>query len=51
MCQGTLLSREQYLDDIEEQGLRDARLAPLGQMAPREVAVWTEAIPDRQPSE
>ncbi len=51
VCQGTLLSREQYLDDIEQQGLRDARLAPLGQMAPREVAVWTEAIPDRQAGE
>lgn len=51
VCQGTLLSREQYLDDIGQRGLQDARLAPLGQMAPRDVATWTEAIPERHPGE
>jgi hypothetical protein len=44
LCQGTLLSREQYLDDIERWGYEDARLAPRGTMSPEEVRVWTEAI-------
>ena len=51
VCQGTLLSREQYLDDVEQHGLQDARLVPLGHMVPAEVAVWTAAIPDRHPGE
>jgi hypothetical protein len=48
VCQGTLLSREQYLVDVEQQGYRDARLAPLGPMTAQEVACWTDAIPGRQ---
>jgi len=44
-CQGTLLSREQYLFDIEQCGALDARVAPLGSMSPQEVALWTNAIP------
>jgi len=43
VCQGTLLSREQYLSDVQ-QGYRDARLAPLGPMTAQEVARWTDAI-------
>ncbi|AKJ27354.1 hypothetical protein AAW51_0663 [Caldimonas brevitalea] len=50
LCGGTLLSREQYLDDVEQQGYRDPRLPPLGNMSPTEVTVWTEAIPDRTPT-
>jgi hypothetical protein len=46
-CGGTLLSREQYLYDIEHLGLRDARMQPLGAMTPQEVDVWTRAIPGR----
>ena len=49
VCGGTLLSREQYLVDVEQHGLRDGRLAPLGRMTPDEVAAWTNAIPGRQP--
>ncbi|TFW02346.1 hypothetical protein E4K72_13650 [Oxalobacteraceae bacterium OM1] len=45
ICQGSLLSREQYLIDIEEWGYRDARVMPLGNMTPRETAIWTDAIP------
>lgn len=47
VCQGTLLSREQFLNDIECQGLRDGRVVPLGNMTPQDAASWTEAIPDR----
>ncbi|MEO7096061.1 MAG: nucleotidyltransferase family protein, partial [Polyangiales bacterium] len=44
ICQGTLLSREQYLIDVERWGYRDARLAPEGTMRASEVEVWTAAI-------
>jgi hypothetical protein len=50
LCGGTLLSREQYLVDVEQQGLRDARVAPAGNMTPEDVAYWTSAIPGRQAS-
>ena len=45
LCRGTLISRAQYLIDVEEWGYRDARLtAEGGGMTDREVAEWTEAI-------
>jgi hypothetical protein len=44
VCQGTLLSREQYLVDLEQWGYRDARLTPRSTMQPADVAVWTAAI-------
>jgi hypothetical protein len=44
ICQGTILSREQYLDDLEREGLHDARLKPSGNVTSEEVAVWTAAI-------
>jgi hypothetical protein len=44
ICRGTLISREQYLTDLEEWGYQDARLPPEGTMSPGEVQVWTEAI-------
>jgi hypothetical protein len=44
VCRGTLLSREQYLIDIEKWGYSDARLAPSGTMSPAAVEQWTEAI-------
>lgn len=43
-CQGTFLSREQYLIDIEDWGYRDPRLAPQGNMTRRQIARWTDAI-------
>ncbi len=46
ICRGTLLSREQYLIDVEGWNYLDARLAPLGTMTPEEAATWTEAIRD-----
>ncbi len=44
LCQGTLLSREQYLPDILEWGYADSRLVPHGEMNEADVAHWTEAI-------
>jgi hypothetical protein len=43
LCRGTILSRAQYLPDLE-QGFRDARLVPLGNMTAGETAIWTAAI-------
>ena len=48
LCLGTLLSREQYLNDIDEQGLQDGRVIPVGNMTMDDVSVWTQAIPDRR---
>lgn len=47
VCGGTLLSREQYLVDVQIQGYLDARLEPLGSMTPEQTRIWTEAIPGR----
>lgn len=44
VCQGTLLSRSQYLIDLSEWGYIDARLSPRGRMTPFDVAAWTAAI-------
>lgn len=48
VCQGTLLSREQYLIDIMHWGYRDARLFPSGPMTPEDIAHWTAAIGEKQ---
>lgn len=44
VCRATLLSREQYLVDVNEWGYRDARLDPPASLSPEEIARWTEAI-------
>jgi hypothetical protein len=44
LCCGTLLSRAQYLIDVETWGYQDARLGPEGTMTADEVAEWTAAI-------
>jgi hypothetical protein len=44
VCYGTLLSREQYLHDVERLGYLDARVQPLGPMTSAETAIWTKAI-------
>jgi hypothetical protein len=46
LCCGTLVSREQYLHDIEREGYADGRLPPSGTMSVEDIAVWTEAIDD-----
>ena len=44
LCRGTILSRGQYLEDIQAWGFRDARVEPIGNMTSDETAAWTEAI-------
>jgi hypothetical protein len=46
VCRGTLLSRGQYLVDIDHWGYRDARLAPMGAMTRGQIAHWTAGIAD-----
>ena len=48
VCAGTLLSRAQYLHDVEQLGYVDGRLTPASTMTPEDVAVWTDAIPVQQ---
>jgi hypothetical protein len=47
VCRGTILSREQYLTDIECWGYRDARRLPEGTMTTAEIARWTAAIEEK----
>ena len=49
VCRGALLSRGQFLGDLE-QGFRDPRLVPEGSMTSRDVAVWTEAAKQSEDS-
>jgi Nucleotidyl transferase of unknown function (DUF2204) len=44
LCRGTLLSRKQYLVDVEEWGFRDARLEKRVHMDHKDIAHWTKAI-------
>jgi hypothetical protein len=44
VCNGTLLSRGQYLIDVDRWGYEDARLFPRGNMTPEDVAWWTACI-------
>jgi hypothetical protein len=43
VCQGTLLSRMQYLADTERWGYADARLRPQGGMTTQQITHWTAA--------
>jgi hypothetical protein len=44
ICRGTLLSRQQYLRDVEERGYHDARLDDRTRMNANDIAQWTDAI-------
>jgi hypothetical protein len=44
VCDGTLLSRQQYLVDVVERDYADGRLTPRGEMTAAEIAQWTAAI-------
>ena len=46
LCQGTILSRQQYLPDVERWGYHDARVFPRGHMSADDTATWTAAIGD-----
>jgi len=48
LCRGTLLSREQYLFDVDQLGYTDARLRPHGAMTPQQAEIWTRAIGPRR---
>jgi hypothetical protein len=50
VCQGTLISRAQYLVDVERWGYADPRLAPRGNMTHDECLRWTAGIADDGPS-
>ena len=43
-CRGTLLSRGQYLPDVERWGYLDARSRERVKMTPEEILAWTTAI-------
>lgn len=44
VCQGTLISRAQYLVDVEHWGYNDPRLAPHGNLTSAERERWTAGI-------
>ena len=44
ICRGTLLSRAQYLVDVEKWNYADARVVPFGTMTPEEIEIWTKAM-------
>ncbi|MDB5942316.1 MAG: hypothetical protein JWQ13_1882 [Ramlibacter sp.] len=48
VCAGTLLSRAQYLYDVEQLGYVDGRLTPASTMTREDVARWTDAIAQPQ---
>ncbi|HEV3256346.1 MAG TPA: hypothetical protein VG013_05645, partial [Gemmataceae bacterium] len=48
-CRGILLSRAQYLMDIEQWGYPDARLAPMGNLTAEEIKTWTAPVKEPQP--
>jgi hypothetical protein len=50
ICQGTLLSRAQYLVDVEHFGYQDARVA-YEHVRPTDIDVWTDAIATEQPTQ
>jgi hypothetical protein len=44
ICYGPIISRQQYLTDVNKWGYRDARLKPLGNMSAEDIARWTAGI-------
>jgi hypothetical protein len=46
---GTLVSREQYLHDIESLGFKDARLTEVSAMTDSDIEAWTQAISGGRP--
>ncbi|GAC1432508.1 MAG: hypothetical protein NVSMB68_04990 [Thermoanaerobaculia bacterium] len=44
VCNGTIVSRQQYLKDVTDFGYRDGRLQPLGNMSADEIEHWTKGI-------
>jgi hypothetical protein len=48
VCYGTLLSREQYLHDIQSLKYHDAREEPYGPMTREQIETWTAGIQGQQ---
>jgi hypothetical protein len=48
VCRGTILSRSQYLPDVEDWGYRDGRLTPDGAMSADDIALWTAAAREEE---
>jgi hypothetical protein len=48
VCNGPLLSRQQYLVDTWQWGYKDGRLPPTGHMSEGDIAQWTDAISSRK---
>ncbi len=48
LCRGTLLSRKQYLVDVQRWGFHDARLEKRVHMGSQDIAHWTKAIPKEE---
>ncbi|PYQ31506.1 MAG: hypothetical protein DMF57_14385 [Acidobacteria bacterium] len=44
ICFGTIISRQQYLFDVDHWGYKDARLKPTGNMSAEDIAHWTAGI-------
>ncbi len=44
LCRGTLISRQQYLPDVERWGFEDARMGDRSRMTPEDIREWTAAI-------
>lgn len=43
VCNGPVLSRTQYVTDIEQWGYEDGRVMPAGRLSADDAAMWTEA--------
>ena len=50
ICYGTLLSREQYLHDLDHLKYLDARAEPTGLMSREQIDIWTDAITTKKDS-
>jgi len=48
VCRGPIISREQYLIDIQQWAHQDGRLPPHGHMSAEEIKLWTDAISQRE---
>jgi Nucleotidyl transferase of unknown function (DUF2204) len=46
ICNGTLLSRQQYRYDVMVEGLQDARLSDRCRISPEELNIWDNASPE-----
>jgi hypothetical protein len=50
LCRGTLLSREQYMIDVEAWAHEDARKRPDVGMSDEDIKIWTDAIQEKKAS-